>query len=101
MDMNLTFHHDGTAGTYDLYFYSFFSVVYACVMHGTERLPLIRDTTGTALTGTYVRLTEGDTCELHMVDGSGSNDYFQSVYTAASGEVTAVEHNITTTIVSA
>jgi len=96
MAMVLNFLHNED-GTYDLYLSAIWVIyAYVVLLHGTDRQMMYFD--GYSTMYGYVRLNEGDTWEFHQVV-TASGEYIKTIYTAASGAVTAVEHGTTTTIV--
>jgi hypothetical protein len=101
MELLLNFLHTGD-GSYDLYLSSAYqNPVYALLIHGVDRQVFYNNqaTDPYSMYG-YVKLAEGDTWEFHQPTTT-SGDYIKTVYTAASGTITAVEHGTTTTIVAA
>jgi len=96
MDLSLNYLHNAD-GTYDLYLsITYTAPFYALLIHGADRQEMHFD--GVYSMYGYVKLNEGDTWEFH-IPLLASGEYIKTVYTAASGAVTAVEHGTTTTIV--
>jgi hypothetical protein len=98
MALLLNFLHNGD-GTYDCYLTAtYIEAAYVLLLHGTDRQVMFYD--GIYSMFGYVKLHEGDTWEYHQ-PSLVSGEYIKTVYTAASGTITAVEHGTSTTIVAA
>src|SRR5690348_10951665 len=72
----------------------------ACILHGSERIALTFNSIS-QIWGGYLKASEGDTFEIHAVDGEWSGDYHKVVCEAASGDITTtLEHGVNLQIIT-
>jgi len=100
MDVTLAYKH--LTSSYDVYFYTWYTDIgYVCLVHGTDTITLNRNPDASGWAARYIRLSEGETLELHGVDISGDNTHIKSIYTASGGSITESDAvNVTTTLTS-